>query len=159
MRAPLLTIQGLSKTFPGLRALDNVSLSVGSGEILAVVGQNGSGKSTLVKILAGIHHADPGVVVELRGTDGRALSGQAAREALHFIHQDLGLIPMLSTIENLGLGAGQRGHGLLPARRKEEFHHAIDLIGRFGASFDVRTPVAELTPAERAIVAIARALD
>ena len=60
MSGPLLEVRDLSKTFPGVVALDRVSLSVARGEILAVVGQNGSGKSTLVKILAGVYDADPG---------------------------------------------------------------------------------------------------
>ena len=65
----LLSIEGLSKTFPGLRALDNVEFAVGSGEIAALVGQNGSGKSTLVKILAGIYASDPGGRVSRRPAD------------------------------------------------------------------------------------------
>jgi len=144
---PLLEVRDLSKTFPGVRALDRVSLSVARGEILAVVGQNGSGKSTLVKILAGVYEADPGGEIRAEGE-------------LHFIHQDLGLVPMLSTIENLDIGRRVgAGRGLLPAPVREERRHAEELIARFGADVDVTVPVAQLTPAERAIVAIARALD
>ena len=108
-RAPLVRLADITKTFPGLRALDAVSLDVGRGEIVAVVGQNGSGKSTLVKILAGVYTADSGRV-ELLTREGRPVTGPAALQRLHFIHQDLGLIATLSTIENLDLsrrlGAG-----------------------------------------------------
>jgi ribose transport system ATP-binding protein len=149
----LLDVRHLSMTFPGLRALDDVSLIVEAGEILALVGQNGSGKSTLVKVLAGLHDPDPGSEVALgTGPDGSEVG-------LHFIHQDLGLVAGLSTIENLDLDQMHGYRSLLPARRRDERRHAEQLIADFGASFDVRRPVVELTAAERTIVAIARAFD
>ncbi len=157
--APLLRVAGMSKSFPGLKALDDVSLEVHSGEVVAVLGHNGSGKSTLVKILAGVYQADPGGVVEVRSAEGELVGGSAAREELHFIHQDLGLVDLLSTVENLGLGKAARTGGLAPVRGGAERRHAQALIGQFGLSFDVRAPVGRLSPAQRAIVAIARALD
>src|SRR3954451_17637965 len=98
MPEPLLRVRAVSKTFPGLKALSDVSLSVEAGEIVALVGQNGSGKSTLVKVLAGLHEPDPGSEVRLAGESG---AGEVA--GLHFIHQDLGLVGTLSTVENLDL--------------------------------------------------------
>jgi ABC-type sugar transport system ATPase subunit len=152
MSEPLLQVRGLSKSFPGLLALDGVSLSVGSGEIVALVGQNGSGKSTLVKILAGVHQADPGGEVILG-------EGEGAVAGLHFIHQDLGLVGSLSTVENLDLDHQLGRTALMPTRVRAEARHAEQLIAGFGGSFDVRAPVDSLSAAERAIVAIARALD
>lgn len=149
-RESLLRTRGLSKTFPGVKALDGVSLEVGSGEIVALVGQNGSGKSTLVKVLAGVHQPDPGAQIEL-AEEGRA--------GLHFIHQDLGLVGTLSTIENFDLGRRLGGRALLPAPVREEARRAADLVAGFGTHIDVRAPVEKLSAAERAIVAIARALD
>ena len=156
---PLLRVSGLSKTFPGLKALDDVSFSVGAGEIVAVVGHNGSGKSTLVKILADVYQPDPGATIEVRGADGELLDAGAARDGLHFIHQDLGLINMLSTVENMGLGRSASGRGLGPVRPAAERELARRLVARFGARFDPTVPVGQLSPAERAIVAIARAMD
>jgi ABC-type sugar transport system ATPase subunit len=149
----LLEIRHLSMSFPGLRALDDFSLTVDAGEIVAVVGQNGSGKSTLVKVLSGLHHPDPGSEVVLgAGPDGSTVE-------LHFIHQDLGLVGGLSTVENLDLDRMHGYRSLLPAPRRVERRHAERVIAEFGASFDVRRPILELSAAERTIVAIARALD
>jgi ribose transport system ATP-binding protein len=152
MSSPLLDIRRLSMTFPGVRALDEVALSVRDGEIVALVGQNGSGKSTLVKVLAGLHAPDPGSEIALGvGPDGSQVS-------LHFIHQDLGLVANLSTIENLDLSRAHRHCSLLPTPRQER-RHAEQLIAAFGASFNVTHPISKLSLAERTIVAIARALD
>ena len=150
---PALKVTNLSKTFPGVRALIDVDLAVSSGEILALVGQNGSGKSTLVKALAGLHKPDAGGAIEVRDSDGAMLSAGQALSHLHFIHQDLGLIPSLSTVENLDIGHGYGSRTLFPTRRKAEARKAEALIASFGTSFDVRVPVADLLPAERTIVA------
>jgi len=157
--APLLTIRGLSKSFPGQRALADVSMDVAAGEIVAVVGQNGSGKSTLVKVLTGIYEPDPGAHIVVRKDDGRELTGPAARAEIHVIHQDLGLISMLNTVENLGLGREVRRRAFMPIRHRREQQRATELIRRFGADFDVSARVDTLAPAGRTIVAIARALD
>jgi ribose transport system ATP-binding protein len=152
----LLDVRSVSKTFAGNKALDGVSLQVLAGEVTAIVGHNGSGKSTLMKVLAGIHHVDPGGdlgVIHEHGTV-RAAAGGAE---LHFIHQDLGLVGSLSTVENLDL-TQQYGHRILaPFRRRNERRQALALIERFGARFDVDEPVDRRSAAERAIIAIARA--
>lgn len=151
---PLLEISNLSKTFPGMRALDNLSLTVHSGEVVGLIGHNGSGKSTAVKILAGVYEADPGSTVGL----GRLPDGSHAE--LHFIHQDLGLVNTLSTVENLDLDLHRGGlQSLLPTRRRTEEAHARELIAGFDVDIDVRRPVGLLSAAERTIVALARALD
>src|SRR3954452_19911086 len=115
MSRPLLAIEGVRKTFPGLPALRAVALAVRPGEIVALVGQNGSGKSTLVKILAGVQPPDAGARVLVHGTT-------------HVIHQDLGLIPQLSTVENLDLGRRHGAAAALPTRRREETQHARELL-------------------------------
>jgi ABC-type sugar transport system ATPase subunit len=140
----LLTIKGLSKTFPGVLALDDVDLTLNAGEIIGLVGHNGSGKSTLVKVLAGVHRPDPGSHIDFNGS-------------IHFIHQDLGLVPILNTIENLTLGRREGLRAFAPTPRAERAE-ATQLIARFGGSFDVTVPISNISPAECTIVAIARAI-
>src|SRR4051794_34330489 len=103
---PALTVTGASKHFGGTPALVDVDFDVRRGEVHALLGQNGSGKSTLVKILAGFHKPDAGAA-SVYGEE-LALGGPEAAKALgiRFVHQDLGLVDTLSTIENLALGRG-----------------------------------------------------
>jgi ribose transport system ATP-binding protein len=154
----VLEIEHLSKTFPGQRALDDVSLELRAGEVHGLVGQNGAGKSTLIKVLAGFHDPDPGALFRLNGTPYEPRQWGGARGApIGFVHQDLALVPTLSAAENIALTRGfetARG-GNISWRLVNERAH--DLIEPFGADIDVREPVARLAPAERAIVAMARA--
>jgi ribose transport system ATP-binding protein len=158
-REPVLRLEGISKTFPGNIALEGVSVSVFGGEVMGLVGLNGSGKSTLIKILAGFHEADPGGEIWIHGRDASGASERADEAAMHFIHQELGLIPGLSTIENLSLGR-RTGLGVLaPVQRAHEAADARRLLETFDLSIDVHRPVRDLTAGERAVVAILRALD
>jgi ribose transport system ATP-binding protein len=155
--ASLLQIRGLTKSFPGQRVLAGVDLDLASGEILALAGANGSGKSTLIKVLAGFHAPDEGTITAFgHETDfGR----HDWRERMHFVHQNLGLVETLSAVDNLALGTGYRVGRCGRIRWPRQRAAARQAIERFGGSFDVDVPVAALSPAEKTIVAIARALD
>jgi ribose transport system ATP-binding protein len=158
--SPLVSIRHLSKTFPGQRALSDVSLEIARQEIHALVGENGSGKSTLIKVLAGFHTPDSGSRIEVGGEELALGSAASARRlGLRFVHQDLGLIEQLSAADNVGIESGyQRGAGRR-IRWAAQQQHARDLLAKIGADVDVRRPVAELRPVERSTIAIARALD
>jgi ABC-type sugar transport system ATPase subunit len=147
-RNVLLRIANVSKTFGETTVLNDVSLDVASGEIVAILGHNGSGKSTLVKILAGVHTPDPGSSVQCAG-DGQ----------IHFIHQELGLVNSLSSVENLGVADRSGWRALMPLAARSERRRTEQLLARFGATFDVTQPVGKLSAAERAMLAIARAMQ
>ena len=156
----VLNVERVSKTFPGQIALDDASLVVNPGRVHALVGQNGSGKSTLIKILAGYHRADEGAVASLLGEELDLVGGGGGRAPrIHVMHQDLGLVNSLNSVENLALGRGFHTGFLGRVRWKEEEARAKAHIATIGASFDVRAPVGMLTPAERSLVALARALE
>ncbi|MFI5980616.1 sugar ABC transporter ATP-binding protein [Streptomyces sp. NPDC051555] len=152
-REPLVRVHGLVKRFGGTVALDDVSLDIHRGSVLALLGPNGSGKSTLIKVLAGVHRADEGQVT----VAGHPLGSEAASGKMSFIHQDLGLVEWMTVAENIALGKGYpRRHGLISWRRtREQCAEALSIVaGHLGA--DAR--ITDLAPAERSLVAIARAL-
>jgi ABC-type sugar transport system ATPase subunit len=157
---PVLRLEHLSKTFGGTRALRDVALEIGPGEIHALVGQNGCGKSTLIKTLAGYHHADPGALAWLDGEPFDLSSASGARhDRLRFVHQDLGLVNELSAVDNLALSRGYARTRLGSIDWAEQERTARALIGRFGVDLDVHRPLTYATPVERTVVAIAAALE
>jgi len=151
----LLSIRSLSKTFWGTRALDDVSIDLSAGQIMALLGQNGAGKSTLIKILAGIYEADAGIIE----VDGAELSSKDEDDtSLAFIHQDLGLVPSMSVAENIAIVQGYpRVQGLVSWKRVAT--RAREVLEALGLKIDPLVLVSELTMAERSLLAIARALS
>jgi ribose transport system ATP-binding protein len=156
---PVLRLRDVRKTFFGTAALRGADLDLNRGEVQALVGQNGSGKSTLIKILAGYHEPDDGTVIEVDGTEVDIENGEISRElGFRFVHQDLGLVADLSTVENLALGRGfDTGFGGR-IRWSKERRSAEASMRDLGFDFDVTRPTRELGAAERTGVAIARAL-
>lgn len=152
-----LRVERLSKSFPGTRALTDASIEIREGEVHALVGQNGSGKSTLIKTLAGYHTPDLGAVAELAG-EPFAL-GHTVPDGLRFVHQDLGLVLELNTMDNLALrGDFIRGFAgrVRWAQQIQETHRILE---RFDVELDIHRPLAEATPVQRTVVAIAGALQ
>jgi ribose transport system ATP-binding protein len=155
----VLEVIGVRKRFPGVLALDGVSLRLAAGEVLAVVGENGAGKSTLMKILGGIYTADDG---EVR-LDARPLRFAGVTDAMaagiSLIHQELNLAENLSVAANVFLGR-ERLAGRLWLKDFEMAAEASRYLARVGLSEDlVRTPVARLAPGQKQLVEIARALS
>jgi ribose transport system ATP-binding protein len=154
---PVLEVRQICKQFPGVQALDGVSLRIDSGEVLAVVGENGAGKSTLMKILAGVHAPDAGTYL----LDGREIRLNGVADALTrgvcLIHQELNLAENLSVAANLFLGREELRGGFLLASKKM-IRDSKDLLGKVGLICAPTVLVADLPPGQRQLVEIARAL-
>ncbi len=157
---PALIVRGISKHFTGTVALADVGVTVRRGTVHALIGENGSGKSTLIKILAGVHTADAGsIVINGHRHDAADFSSASARSAgLRFVHQDLGLFGDMSISENFAVQIGYPRNALGAIDRKKLSHETAATLSRFQISTRPQTRVASLAAADRAMVAIARAL-
>jgi ribose transport system ATP-binding protein len=157
---PFLEASAIRKHFPGVQALDGVSLHVEAGEVLAVVGENGAGKSTLMKVLAGVYEPDAGELY-LDGQHVR-FSGvaDAMRRGLVLIHQELNLAPNLGVAANMFLGREQTLGGPLGWLSRGRMDRAArQLLDRVGLQVSPIALVGDLAPGQRQLVEIARALS
>ncbi|MER7366537.1 sugar ABC transporter ATP-binding protein, partial [Nonomuraea wenchangensis] len=155
--APVLTMSGIGKQFPGVKALDDVDLRLLPGEVHALMGENGAGKSTLIKVLTGVHPADAGTI-ELAGRTvafGSPLEAQQA--GISTVYQEVNLCPNLSVAENILLGREPRRLGRIDWRRMRARAH--QLLARLDVRLDVSAPLSVYSLAVQQMVAIARAVD
>lgn len=162
MSDAILSVAHLSKTFYGQAALDNASLDVEAGKVMALVGHNGSGKSTLTKILAGYHVPDHDPRTRVVVGDEELRFGQpqeSRRLGLRFLHQDLGLVPGLTVLENLQLGRPWETTATGKIRWRNVRARAREAIERVGLDVDVESEVERLGPIQRTQLAAARALS
>jgi D-xylose transport system ATP-binding protein len=161
--SPVLAVEGVTKSFGPVHALDSVDFSVRAGEVVALVGDNGAGKSTLVKVMSGIHGADSGRVV----FDGRPVTIAKPSEAVALgiatVHQDLALCDNLDVVGNLFLGREEieprLGHVLRGLDETDMEHRTHELLGGLAVTItDVRAEVGTMSGGQRQQVAIARSL-
>jgi len=153
----LLEVKGVGKSFPGVRALDNVSLKLGKGEVLAVIGENGAGKSTLMKILAGVQPPDQGEIL----IDGQVMGEVSVEAALNkgvvLIHQELNLASNLDVGANVFLGREPGRWGVIDSKQvRSESRKFLQMIG---LDVDPDTIVGDLTIGRQQMVEIAKALS
>lgn len=152
----MLALHRISKSYPGVDALRGVSLAVGAGEVLGLVGENGAGKSTLIRIVSGAERPDAGRI-EFEGEAAAFAAPADARErGIAVIHQELSLVPQLSVRENLFLGAGWSRRGIV--RRRWEEREARRLLGLLELDIDPDARCSELSLGARQAVEIAKAL-
>ena len=160
MEHPLiLQMQGITKVFPGVRALDDVTLEVRRGVIHAICGENGAGKSTLMKVLSGVypHGTYEGRIVYM----GREVAFRNIKESenagIAIIHQELTTIPELSITENIFMGSEIVRHGLIDWDAAR--HRTVELLARVGLTVDPATPIKNLGVGQQQLVEIAKALS
>jgi ribose transport system ATP-binding protein len=153
-------MEGISKRFPGVVALDDVSLAVGTGEIVALIGENGAGKSTLMKILGGAISRDAGTVK----LNGQPVEIRSPREAsalgIEFIHQELSVLDNLDVAANIFLRREPTTAGFLKLiDRKRIYRESDQILRKVGLDIPSRTPLGQLAIAQQQLVEIARALS
>src|ERR1700722_16548164 len=155
----LISVENVSKSFPGVRALNGVRFELQPGEVHALMGENGAGKSTLMKILAGVYAKDSGTILY----DGRSVHFASPREAqavgIGIIHQELQLMNHLTVAQNIFIGREpKQAFGLLLDERALNAR-ARELLAKLNLVIDPRTIVGSLTVAKQQMVEIAKALS
>lgn len=160
MPEPLLDLRSITKTYPGVTALDNVSLSVGRGEVLGLIGENGAGKSSLMKILGGVAAPSSGAIM-VDGTRYQTLTvNEATKAGIAFVHQELNLFDNLDVAANVFIGREPRKGGFLAMIDQTALHERVKpLLARLGVDFAPDDLVENLSIAQRQMVEIAKALS
>jgi ribose transport system ATP-binding protein len=156
----LLELVGISKTYPGVTALDRVSLSVRRGEVLGLIGENGAGKSTLMKIIGGVAEPSAGTI-RIDGRDHATMTvNEATRAGIAFVHQELNLFENLDVAANVFIGRETLVGGPLRLVNNRAMHALVaPLLARLGADFTADASVETLSIAQRQLVEIAKALS
>ena len=156
---PLWALHGISKSFPGVKANDNISLDLLAGEIHGLLGENGCGKSTLIKILSGVQQPDTGTIL-LKGEPVHLANPAAARRAgIATVYQEFSLVPYLTVAENISLGQHPKRGGRLFVDWSAVTRAATAILGELGLKIDPSTKVGVLSVAEQQLVEIAKALS
>lgn len=157
--SPLLQMEHISKAFPGVKALDDVSLTLYPGEVLALVGENGAGKSTLMKILSGAYHQDAGEIVLEGRRVAFATPSDAMQMGIRIMYQELNYLPEMSIAENVFLGAWPRKGVLKRIDYQEMRRQSKVYLEQVSLDVDPFTRVGSLSVAEKQLVEIAKALS
>jgi putative multiple sugar transport system ATP-binding protein len=159
MAGPVLEMRSIVKTFPGVKALSDVTLTVRQGEVHAICGENGAGKSTLMKVLSGVHpHGSYEGDILFEGEECRFRDIRASEQrGIVIIHQELALVPFLSIAENIFLGNEHASRGLI--NWNETLRHGTELLRRVGLSDHPETRVADIGVGKQQLVEIAKALS
>ncbi|WP_105901645.1 galactofuranose ABC transporter, ATP-binding protein YtfR [Vibrio gangliei] len=154
---PLLQTRGISKSFPGVRALDNVDFELQHGEIMALLGENGAGKSTLIKALTGVYQKDSGDIILDGQTINPTDTSHAQQLGIGTVYQEVNLLPNMSVVDNLFIGHEPKKWGFI--NRKSMTQQAKELVKQYGLKIDVTLPLNHFSVAIQQVIAIARAVS
>ena len=153
----IVSMKGICKTFPGVKALDNVDFELRSGEVMALLGENGAGKSTLMKILSGVYTKDGGTL-KVNGTEYEHMNPKLAQHVgVAIIHQELNMCKHLSVVENMFLGRELIKNGTLDNAKMEA--EAKKVLNSLGMDIDPRHIVGDMSVSKQQMVEIAKALS
>ena len=155
---PLVSLDGVTKRYAAITALDGVDMAIAPGEAVCLAGENGSGKSTLIKVLVGVERHDEGVIRFGGAAQPRITPGSAAAAGIKVIFQDFSLFPNLTVAENIALPA-ERAEGARLFARGRVRERAAAVLERIGVNLDLSRRVETLPVAHKQVVAIARALE
>ena len=153
----IVELKHVSKSFPGVKALDDVSLNLKSGEVLALLGENGAGKSTLMKVLGGVYTRDEGEIIISDEVIGDLTPKKAQELGVAIIHQELNMCSHLSVAENIFLGREKTHSGILS--NKQMNREAKEILARLNIDIDPATIVGDLAVSKQQMVEIAKALS
>lgn len=157
MNEIIVSMQHIKKTFPGVKALDDVQFELRSGEVMALLGENGAGKSTLMKILSGVYTRDEGELVIFGKEYGNLTPKQAQQAGVAIIHQELNMCRHLSVAENMFLGREKKGKVCL--RNSEMEEEARKILEELGLDINPKQTVGELPVSKQQMIEIAKALS
>lgn len=155
----LLSLSGVSKEFPGVKALNNVQFDLNEGEVHAIVGENGAGKSTLMKILSGIYKKDSGEIIYRGKSVNIPNPFEAQKLGIGIIHQELNLTPHLTVAENIFIGREDRFPGGIFLNNKKLVKATIELLKELDLNLNPNDIVGELSIAKQQMVEIAKAVS
>ena len=155
----LLSLSGVSKEFPGVKALNNVHFDLGEGEVHAIVGENGAGKSTLMKILSGIYKKDSGEIIYKGKSVNIPNPFEAQKLGISIIHQELNLMPHLTVAENIFIGREDRFPGGIFLNTSKLVSATIELLKELDLNLNPNDIVGELSIAKQQMVEIAKAVS
>src|SRR3954468_22854535 len=160
MPEPFLELVDISKTYPGVVALDHVGLAVAPGEVIGLIGENGAGKSTLMRVLGGVVEPSGGMI-RVDGVERASLSvTDAIKAGIAFVHQELNLFENLDVAANVFIGREPRYGGPLRLVDNKVLHARVTpLLKRLGCDFSASTPVADLSIAQCQMLEIVKALS
>ncbi|MFD3158318.1 sugar ABC transporter ATP-binding protein [Haloimpatiens sp. FM7330] len=157
-KIPMLNMKGISKSFPGVKALEDVNLTAYGGEVMALMGENGAGKSTLMKILSGVYKKDEGdIFVEGKEVEIKSIK-EAEKLGITIIHQELSVIPSLTVAENIFLGNEKFDKFTRKINKKLLIERSKMFLEQIGCNIDPNTLVRDINVGEMQMIEIAKSL-